>query len=80
MPFKELGFSDERINELVSLNIIGLVQKYKRFYMPELINPGAVKVDINALMGPEVKLPDEDELQDEPRGWWRKNDTPDVSE
>ena len=36
IPFEELGFSQRRIGELTSLNIIGLVQKYKRFYMPNL--------------------------------------------
>lgn len=76
IPFKELGFSDRRINELVSLNIIGLVQKYKKFYMPELMSPDAVKVDINSLMGPDVELPQLEEQQDDPRGWWRSSEAP----
>lgn len=37
IPFKKLGFSDNRIEELTNLNIIGLVQKYKQFYMPDIM-------------------------------------------
>ena len=37
VPFAELGFSERRINELTNLNIIGLVEKYKEFYMPNLL-------------------------------------------
>lgn len=71
MPFKELGFSERRISELTSLNIIGLVQKYKKFYMPELMGAGEPVGSIESLMGPEVILPIEDEEQDDPRSWWR---------
>lgn len=42
VPFAELGFSERRINELTNLNIIGLVEKYKEFYMPNLLE---IKVD-----------------------------------
>lgn len=38
VPFKELGFSDERIHDLTNMNIIGIVEKYKEFYMPNLMN------------------------------------------
>ncbi|MCK4709955.1 MAG: hypothetical protein KAU21_15150 [Gammaproteobacteria bacterium] len=37
LPFKELGFSERRISDLTNLNIIGIVEKYKKFYMPKLI-------------------------------------------
>jgi hypothetical protein len=53
------------------LNIIGLVQKYKKFYMPELMGAGEPVGSIESLMGPEVILPIEDEEQDDPRSWWR---------
>ncbi|MCK5336086.1 MAG: hypothetical protein KAQ67_07985, partial [Gammaproteobacteria bacterium] len=36
LPFKELGFSDRRISDLTNLNLIGIVEKYKKFYMPQL--------------------------------------------
>ena len=45
LPFRELGFSDRRISDLTNLNIIGIVEKYKKFYMPQLIR---------------TKLPEED--------------------
>jgi hypothetical protein len=38
VPFEDLGFSEERIYDLTNLNIIGLVEKYKEFYMPNLMN------------------------------------------
>lgn len=38
VPFKNLGFSDARIYDLTNMNIIGLVEKYKEFYMPNLMN------------------------------------------
>ncbi|MGD8589336.1 MAG: hypothetical protein PVG22_10955, partial [Chromatiales bacterium] len=76
IPFKELGFSDRRVAELTNLNIIGLVQKYKKFYMPELMSKGAEQVDINTLMGPEVELPELEQREEDPRGWWRSSETP----
>lgn len=76
IPFRELGFSDRRVNELTSLNIIGLVQKYKKFYMPELMKPDAMKVDINSLMGPDVETPQPETGQDDSKGWWRSSETP----
>jgi hypothetical protein len=76
IPFKELGFSDRRVVELTNLNIIGLVQKYKKFYMPELMSKGADKVDIKTLMGPEIELPQLEEQQEDPRGWWRSSESP----
>lgn len=77
MPFRKLGFSQERVNELLSLNIIGLVQKYKKFYMPELMSPDGVNIDIDTLLGPDVELPKMEEQQDDdPRGWWRSSEAP----
>ena len=38
IPFKQLGFSDKRVNDLTNMNIIGIVEKYKEFYMPNLMN------------------------------------------
>jgi len=37
LPLRELGFSEQRINDLTNLNIVGLVEKYKKFYMPSLM-------------------------------------------
>ena len=38
LPFRQLGFSDERIGDLTNLNIIGLIEKYDEFYMPNLLS------------------------------------------
>jgi hypothetical protein len=37
LDFKQLGFSEIKTNHLVTLNIKGLVTKYKTFYFPELL-------------------------------------------
>lgn len=37
LPFRELGFSERRISDVTNLNMIGVVEKYKKFYMPKLI-------------------------------------------
>lgn len=37
LPFRELGFSEQRISDVTNLNIVGLVEKYKKFYMPKLM-------------------------------------------
>jgi len=76
IPFEALGFSDRRVTELTNLNIIGLVQKYKKFYMPELLSTGKGKADVDILLGPEVELPQPDAPQDDPRGWWRSSELP----
>jgi Cytochrome c554 and c-prime len=36
LPFRELGFSDNRVNNLTNLNIIGIIEKYNKFFMPNL--------------------------------------------
>jgi len=38
LPFRQLGFSDQRIGDLTNLNIIGLIEKYDEFYMPDLLS------------------------------------------
>ncbi|MET0071136.1 MAG: hypothetical protein ABW096_13955 [Candidatus Thiodiazotropha sp.] len=53
IPFKELGFSNNRINELTNLNIIGLVQKYKQFYMPDIMERDVEPIDIEYPIVPD---------------------------
>ncbi|VAX13371.1 hypothetical protein MNBD_GAMMA24-2108 [hydrothermal vent metagenome] len=36
LPFRKLGFSEQRIFDVTNLNIIGIVKKYKNFYLPNL--------------------------------------------
>ncbi len=39
LDFHQLGFSEKRAHDLKSLNIKGLVTKYKVFYLPHLLSP-----------------------------------------
>ena len=43
IPFRELGFSDQRISDLSNLNIVGVVEKYVEFHMPDLMKNDAQK-------------------------------------
>ena len=36
MNFSELGFSDDRRQDLEQLNIAGMITKYEKFYIPKL--------------------------------------------
>ncbi len=36
LPFRELGFSEQRIFDVTNLNIVGVIKKYKQFYFPNL--------------------------------------------
>ncbi len=37
LPLRALGFSEIRIGDLTNLNISGIVKKYKKFYLPNLL-------------------------------------------
>ncbi len=36
IPFHKLGFDDERVKDLTGLNIVGMVEKYQKFYIPDI--------------------------------------------
>jgi len=74
LPFRELGFSDARASGLTNLNIAGLVQKYKEFYM-ELVFLGKEDEEATkALVGDEPEFDEmDDSMKDDPRGWWRQD-------
>jgi len=69
LPFRDLGFSDQRVTDVTNLNIIGITQKYRRFYMPDLFSPDASLPDANILLGPDSQSTATDE---DPRTWWRR--------
>jgi len=72
LPFRELGFSDSRAAGLTNLNIAGLVQKYKEFYM-ELVFLGKETDDETKVLVGEEELPEiDDSMKDDPRSWWRQ--------
>lgn len=45
LPYRELGFSEQRISDLTNLNIIGIVEKYKKFYLPNLFKEQTSSLD-----------------------------------
>lgn len=65
IPFRKLGFSERRTFDLTNLNIVGLIEKYKSFYMPNLMgtekadSPGRTKASGNS-------------MKRDPRSWWKE--------
>lgn len=73
IPFRELGFSERRISAVTNLNIVGLVQKYKTFYIPSLLKTDKSLPSMDVLTGKDQPLQkDSDELRKDPRAWWRE--------
>jgi len=78
LPFRQLGFSEQRINDITNLNIIGLVQKYKKFYMPNLLSADKKQKVVKKKSAKGNKT--SDEMKKDPRAWWRENyDSPSTS-
>lgn len=73
LPFRSLGFSEQRINDITNLNIVGIVEKYREFYMPNLFKSDPALPGLDAMMGDEIKakVPNEEILKG--RAWWRRN-------
>jgi predicted secreted protein len=69
LPFRELGFSDQRVTDVTNLNIIGITQKYKKFYMPNLFDSEMPLPDSEKLLGPDIDQNVSDE--DDPNAWWQ---------
>jgi hypothetical protein len=40
LPFAELGYPPRRIQELTNTEVVGMVQKYREFYIPNFLSPG----------------------------------------
>lgn len=73
LPFRKLGFSERRIRDVTSLNIIGLVEKYKTFYMPNLLKTGkSLPVAKDATGSDSKKAPTKDGMRKDPRSWWKE--------
>lgn len=72
ISFSKLGFSERRVNDLTNLNIVGVVQKYKKFYMPSLTKTSKSIPDIKALVGSADKRPTKKKKNaKETDGWWK---------
>ncbi|HFC53448.1 MAG TPA: hypothetical protein ENJ43_03340 [Gammaproteobacteria bacterium] len=73
IPFRKLGFSEKRITALTNLNIVGIVQKYKEFYIPTIFRGDMSQQEQEVLLGKDKPAPEVDEeMLDDPRSWWRK--------
>jgi len=73
IPFRKLGFSEQRISDVTNLNIVGIVEKYRDFYIPKLFNGQTSLPDESLMVGDEKKYnaPKEELLKG--RAWWRKS-------
>ncbi len=40
LPFAELGYPPRQVDELTTSATVGMIKKYKQFWMPSLLNPG----------------------------------------
>lgn len=75
LPFRQLGFSELRIGAVTNLNIVGIVQKYKEFYMPNMFGREAeVSGNVIDHQKPVKSKPDKD-----PRAWWMNKSGSDTS-
>lgn len=70
LPLRELGFAQPRVDALTNLNIVGIVQKYREFYIPTISRQGMSEKQERELLGREEQIP-EREIKDNPREWWR---------
>ncbi|OGW61484.1 MAG: hypothetical protein A2V83_01085 [Nitrospirae bacterium RBG_16_64_22] len=79
LPYRALGFSESRIKDLTHMNIIGLVEKYREFYVPTLLKSEKSLPSTETLAGPRRPRPGpSSELKRDPRSWWRQTyDAPD---
>ena len=54
LDFKQLGFAENRTANLKKLGVVGMIEKYERFYLPELFPETASQ----ALEDPQEKTPE----------------------
>lgn len=45
IPFDKLGYPPTRARELTNTAVVGMIEKYKEFYIPNFLEPGGVKRD-----------------------------------
>lgn len=39
LPFKQIGYPERRVNQLVGKEVVGMIDKYKKFYLPKFLVP-----------------------------------------
>ena len=40
LPFKDLGYSQKRINAFAGTEVVNMIKRYTEFYMPRILHPG----------------------------------------
>ena len=40
IPFAKLGYPPRRVDELINTSVVGMIDKYKEFYIPNFLTPG----------------------------------------
>ncbi len=43
LPFAKLGYPLRRVSELTDTSVVGMIRKYKEFYIPNFLTPGGIK-------------------------------------
>ncbi|MDH5408665.1 MAG: hypothetical protein OEZ33_06295 [Gammaproteobacteria bacterium] len=72
LPLAKLGFSERRVNDLTNLNIVGIVQKYKKFYIPSLTKTEKQNTDVERQVSSTKQKPsDKKKSTGENSGWWK---------
>ncbi len=73
LSYRELGFSERRIRDLTNLNFIGVMQKYKNFYMPSLMRSDKSLPSTEVPAGSERPAArDGSDIRKDPRSWWKE--------
>ncbi len=73
LPFRELGFSERRTRDLTNLNFIGLMQKYKNFYIPSLMRSDKSLPSTGVPTGSErPAAKGGSDIRKDPRSWWKE--------
>jgi hypothetical protein len=53
LPLEELGYPQQRIESILSTEVVGLIKNYTKFYMPRMLHPG----DKNGKKGEQKSTP-----------------------
>lgn len=73
IPYRRLGFSEQRIADVTNLNIVGIVEKYRKFYMPNLFQKESSLPDVESLVGSgQADLASKASFED----WWKRTTEP----
>ena len=40
IPFAKLGYPPRRVEELTNTAVVGMIEKYEEFWIPDLLSPG----------------------------------------